>query len=300
MASFWAGVFHELYDLIVDFVDQLLALDLNGLACLLVFCRSCLRLPTTVRHLLVQRIDVLFAVGSCLELNWTESTAPPPCMFFKDSGACFFGCARLSHSGSCCGPSTASPLRHRCTVGVLAGTHRCALMPRWHQGRAPTCLVVVFQTSSTWFHCIAFVRVSCSVSNNNSWFTVIRIWEYLHNGHTTGTQSSKKVLKKRRKGKRRDEMRWRTIRQCPAECSHSHKTKCGFVATPWGCKHRGPGHITRYKWDRCSTTHANSTTGNPGCETWTDTKPDATHVAEYWTRRRENVCLLNRRQHARS
>ena len=48
---------------------------------------------------------------------------------FKDSGACLFGCARLSHNASCCGPPTASPLWHRCTVGVLAGTHRCALMP---------------------------------------------------------------------------------------------------------------------------------------------------------------------------
>ena len=41
-----------------------------------------------------------------------------------------FGCARLSHCGSCCGPPTAFPCGHRCTVGVLAGTHRCALMPR--------------------------------------------------------------------------------------------------------------------------------------------------------------------------
>ena len=39
-----------------------------------------------------------------------------------------FGCARLSHCGSCCGPPTAVPCGH--TVGVLAGTHRCALMPR--------------------------------------------------------------------------------------------------------------------------------------------------------------------------
>ena len=37
-----------------------------------------------------------------------------------------FGCARLSHCGSCCGPPTAFPCGH--TVGVLAGTHRCALM----------------------------------------------------------------------------------------------------------------------------------------------------------------------------
>ena len=28
------------------------------------------------------------------------------------------------------GPPTAFPLGHRCTAGVLAGTHRCALMPR--------------------------------------------------------------------------------------------------------------------------------------------------------------------------
>ena len=51
-------MFHELYDLILDFVDQLFALDLSGLACLLVtFACDC---PQTVRPLLVQRIDDLF------------------------------------------------------------------------------------------------------------------------------------------------------------------------------------------------------------------------------------------------
>ena len=68
----------------------------------------------------------------------------------KDSGACLFGCERLSRSGSCCGPHTASPFGHRCTVGVLAKTHRCALMPGWHQARAPTlrgCWSVVLSMS---------------------------------------------------------------------------------------------------------------------------------------------------------
>ena len=48
----------------------------------------------------------------------------------KDSGVCLFGCARSSHCGSCCGPPTAFPCGLRCTVDVLARTHRCALMPR--------------------------------------------------------------------------------------------------------------------------------------------------------------------------
>ena len=87
------------------------------------------RLLATVRQLLVQRIDVLFTAGSCLELNWTEHGSAAMCVF-KDSGACLFGCVRLSHSGSCCEPPTASPLGHRCTVVVLAESHRCGLMPR--------------------------------------------------------------------------------------------------------------------------------------------------------------------------
>ena len=66
-------LFHELYDLILDFVDQLLALDLSGLACdqsqacLLVFCvEVACDCPQTVRQLRVQRIVVLFAAGSWL------------------------------------------------------------------------------------------------------------------------------------------------------------------------------------------------------------------------------------------
>ena len=95
-------VFHELYDLILGFVDQLLALDLSGLAC------SLSRLLATAHKLSVNVLsNVLFAAGSCLELNWTEHGSATMYVF-KDSGACLFGCARLSHSGSCCGPPTVS------------------------------------------------------------------------------------------------------------------------------------------------------------------------------------------------
>ena len=45
----------------------------------------------------------------------------------QDSGACLFWlCTFVAHSASCCVQPTASPLGHRCVVGVLGGTHRCA------------------------------------------------------------------------------------------------------------------------------------------------------------------------------
>ena len=52
------------------------------------------------------------------------------CMLLKTVVPVFFGCARVSHCGSYCGPPTAFPCGHQCTVGVLAGTHQCAWMPR--------------------------------------------------------------------------------------------------------------------------------------------------------------------------
>ena len=68
-------VFHELYDLILDFVNQLLALDLSGLACLLVFpVTFACDCTQTVRQLLVQRIDNLFCslLDPVLSADWTE------------------------------------------------------------------------------------------------------------------------------------------------------------------------------------------------------------------------------------
>ena len=186
----WAPfVFHELYDLILDFVDQLLALDLSGLACLLVFpVTVACDCPQTVRKLLVQRIDNLFSslLDPVLSAEWTEHGSATMSVF-KDSGACLIGCARLSRSASYCGPPTASPVGHRCTVGVLAGTHRCALMPRVASRQSANpfrgCWGVVLTMSRAYTsqqvqrdftllfiesNCIAFVRVSCSVSKDNS------------------------------------------------------------------------------------------------------------------------------------
>ena len=60
----WAlFVFHELVQLILDFVDQLLAFDSgqSGLACFLVFSLTvACDCPQAVRQLLVQRMDNLF------------------------------------------------------------------------------------------------------------------------------------------------------------------------------------------------------------------------------------------------
>ena len=71
----------------------------------------------------------------------------------QNNGACLLGHARSSHNGSCCGPPSASPLWHRCTVNVLAVNHRCALMPKMasHQNANPLlleCLVNVSWRSS--------------------------------------------------------------------------------------------------------------------------------------------------------
>ena len=124
----------------------------------------------TVRQLLVQRIDVLFAAGSCLELNWTERGSATMYVF-KDSGACLFGCARLSHSESCCGP-TASPLGHRFTVGVVAGTHRCALLPKVasSQSANPLWLLELWSCHCDFTALLLYAfRVPCPTTILDSW-----------------------------------------------------------------------------------------------------------------------------------
>ena len=57
--------------------------------------------------------------------------------------------------GACCGPPTAFPVGHRCTVGVLAGTHRC--------GKAPTLLCVVVGVVGVVTSCARVPRVSRDV-----------------------------------------------------------------------------------------------------------------------------------------
>ena len=166
-------------------LSQLRALDLSGLACLLAFpVTIACDCPQTVRQLLVQSIDNLFCslLGPVLSADWTEHGSVATHVF-KDSGSCLLGCARLLRGESCCGPPTASPFGHRCTVGVLAGTHRCALMPKVasRQSANPLCLLVSMSRAYTSkqvqrdftllfieSNCIAFERVSCSVSDDNS------------------------------------------------------------------------------------------------------------------------------------
>ena len=99
----------------------------------------------------------------------------------KDSGACLFGCARLSHCGSCSGPPTAFPCGHRCTVGVLAGTHRCALMPRVASRKSanPLWLLECGIVNVSWwskqgqrdctFLLLYVFRVSCLTTILDSW-----------------------------------------------------------------------------------------------------------------------------------
>ena len=121
----WAVfVFHELYDLILDFVDQLFALGSghSGLACLLVFSVAvACDCPQTVRQIL-SALDELFCslLDPVLSADWTEHSSATMYVV-KDSGACLL----VVHVCR-----TAFPCGHRCTAGVLAGTHRCALMPR--------------------------------------------------------------------------------------------------------------------------------------------------------------------------
>ena len=89
--------------------------------------------------------------------------SPAICLFFQDSGACLFGCARLSLSGSCWGHPR-PPLSGIDVPWVsLPGPTDVPWCPGWHQSRAPTlvwllecCLVNVscvhLHTSSTRFH----------------------------------------------------------------------------------------------------------------------------------------------------
>ena len=125
--------------------------------CLL--CRGCLRLSTNCPSTCCLTYRLSVRCWILAELNRTEHGSATMYVV-KDSGACLIGCARLSHCESCCGTPTAFPCRHRCTVDVLAGTHRCAWMPQVasRQGSNPfvvvgvwscQCLVVVFQTRST-------------------------------------------------------------------------------------------------------------------------------------------------------
>ena len=92
----------------------------------------------------------------------------------KDSGACLFGCARLSHCGSCCGPPTAFPCGHPCTVGALVGNHRCALMPRVASKQSANpfcgCWSVVWSMSLVYASNVTapFCSCTCYVFDNNS------------------------------------------------------------------------------------------------------------------------------------
>ena len=77
---------------------------------------------------------------------------------------------RESYRGACCGPPTAFLVRHRCTVGVLAGTHRCATESR----------VTLWQSANpSWCGCwCCWSRdVVCSLRSRS---TLMCNWEYLH------------------------------------------------------------------------------------------------------------------------
>ena len=79
-------VFQELCDLILDFVDQLLALDLSGCACLLAFPATvACDCPQTVRKLLVHRIDNLFRslLDPVLSAEWTEHGSATMSVFLR-------------------------------------------------------------------------------------------------------------------------------------------------------------------------------------------------------------------------
>ena len=68
------------------------------------------------------------------------------------------------------GPPTASPVGHRCTVGVLAGTHRCALVPRVASKQSANPCVVVGVLS-----CQCLVRTPPHKFNEISPFSSSRV-----------------------------------------------------------------------------------------------------------------------------
>ena len=80
-------------------------------------CCCCFR--SLLPHVDVFARALLTASSICSRMRFS-SPLVPPCSSFpsslgflyvvKDNGVCLFGCARLSHCGSCCGPPTAFPL----------------------------------------------------------------------------------------------------------------------------------------------------------------------------------------------
>ena len=138
-------------------------------------------------------LDDLFCslVNSVSSADWTEHGSATIYVVFKQ-WCLSFGCARLSHCGSCCGPPTAFPCGHRCTVGVLAGTHRCALMPRVASRQSANTLWLLecgLVNVSWWSNqrdCTLLLLYVCgSVFDNNSWFTIIGMREHLHSCSTS-------------------------------------------------------------------------------------------------------------------
>ena len=81
-------------------------------------------------------------------------------------------CGRLRWG---CGPPTAFPVGHQCTVGVLAGSHRCPTESRvtlWQSANPSWCVVVgVLGVVTSWC-----ASRSCSWSCS----ALMCNWEYLH------------------------------------------------------------------------------------------------------------------------
>ena len=140
-----------------------------------VLCRGCLRLPTNCPS--TSRLR--WTIHPVLSADWTEHGSATMYVV-KDSGACLLVvhvCRTVDRA--CCGPPTALPCGNRCTVGVLAGTHRRALMPKGGI-KAPTlcgCWSVVLSMSRGGPTKVNVIAPFCSctrfVFDNNSWFTVI-------------------------------------------------------------------------------------------------------------------------------
>ena len=159
----------------------------SSLACLLVLCRCCLRLPTNCPSTSCPTYRRSVRCWILAELNWTEHGSATMYVV-TDSGVCLLVFARLSRCGSCCGPPTTFPLGHRCTVGCPCRDPPVCLDAQGgiKAERQPFCgcWSVVLSLSCggpNKANVIApFCSCTCFVFDNNSAFTVIGMREYLH------------------------------------------------------------------------------------------------------------------------
>ena len=134
-----------------------------------VLCRCCLRLPTNCPSTSCPTRRRSVRCWILAELTGL-STAPRRSTLLQTvSGVCLLVVRVCRTVDRVVGPPRAFPLKHRCTVGVLAGTHWCALMPSVasKQSAHPFCgcLSVVLSVSCGRPNTVNVISLHCSCTS---------------------------------------------------------------------------------------------------------------------------------------